>query len=193
MKSFTAWLIQLIALTAASAALCQEQHELRATVTPVEGGCDAGWCAIDTSQVPADTVAPADWYAFRLIPVIRDDHLVIQQESSLNESTEFTRTNFYPQIDEDRSWAQDLARIKEIRLITLWQSPDSKIFLGVNNDGFAGLNYSQTIRRKPKQIAGQLYGPASRIIGPRSPPLVHAQSLTYEKRDLSGELEAGSK
>ncbi len=193
MKTFTTWLVLLLALTAAFAAQGQEQPELQTVVTPAADGCNADWCTNGTFQAPTDQVSPTDWYALQLRPVLRADRLGIQQESAPSESREFSRMDLYPRIDAERSWAQDLARIQELRLITLWQNPKSKIFLGVNNDGFAGLNYSRTIRRKPKPSRYYSYGPASRPIGPLAPPLVHPQSLTYEKKDLSGKLETGSK
>ncbi len=193
MKTITAWLVLPLTLTAAFAAQGQEQPELQTVVTPAADGCNADWCANGTFQVPTDQDSPTAWYEFQLHPVIRADRLGIQQDSALSESTKFSRMDLYPRIDAERSWAQDLARIQELRLITLWQNPKSKIFLGVNNDGFAGLNYSQTIRRKPKPSKYYSYGPASRPLGPLSPPLVHPQSLTYEKKDLSGKLETGSK
>jgi len=185
MKVFSAWLIQLIALTASGAAYSQEHAELRPAVSD---GCNQSSCETDTLDAPVRQLTPLDWRAFQLHPVLNVDPLVIRQESILMEPGEYSRKNYYPRVIEERTWVQNLSGIQELRLITLWRNPGSKIFLGVDNNGFTGLNFSQNSKHKSSATAGHASNPTSRPIGPSSPPLVHAQSLTYEKKDLSNTL-----
>ena len=186
MKRIAAWLIPLIPLAAACAAHAQEQPELQAALMPVAVGCNDGWCANSVYQVQAEQVAPASWRAFRLHPVIGTDQRAIRQQGSPSEWTEFTHKTVYLLVREEQSWVQKISRIEELPLFTFWQTSGSKIFFGVNSDGFAGLNYSQKIRPRAYRTDTRSDSLASRPVGPLSPPLVHAQSLTYEKKDLSG-------
>ncbi len=190
MKTFATWLVPLIALTAACAALAQEQLEVPLAEMPPVGGCGAFGCESDTIQATTDEFATPGWQAFQISPDNWGDPLLIRQESPLFDPAEYNRTNAFPLVREERTWTQKISRIKELPLLTLWQTSGSKIFLGVNSDGFAGLNFSQKIRENPTLTGSGSDSPASRPIGPLSPPLVHAQSLTYEKRDLSESLDA---
>ncbi|MCZ6559381.1 MAG: hypothetical protein O6931_00635 [Gammaproteobacteria bacterium] len=187
MRMFSAWLVQLIALTATGVAYGQEHFELRPAVGD---GCDQSSCEHDTLNAPTRQLTPLDWRAFQLHPILNVDPLVIRQDSMLMEPGEFNRRDYYPQVLEERSWAQNLSGIQELRIITLWRNPGSKIFLGIDNNGFAGLNFSQNSRHKSAVVTGQAASATSRPIGPLSPPLVHAQSLTYQKKDLSNALRA---
>jgi hypothetical protein len=185
MKVFSAWLIQLIALTASGAAYSQEHLKLRPAVSD---GCKQSSCETDTLDAPARQLTPLDWRAFQLHPVLNADPLVVRKESIPMGPGEISYGNYYPQVIEQRTWVQNLSGIQELRIITLWRNPGSKIFLGVDNNGFTGLNFSQNSRHKSPATTGHESNPTSRPIGPLSPPLVHAQSLTYEKKDLSNTL-----
>jgi len=41
-----------------------------------------------------------------------------------------------------------LLKIRELRLFTLWENEEARLFLGVGRDGLAGLNLSTTRKRK---------------------------------------------
>lgn len=189
MKTLAAWLVPLVAVTAASAAHAQEQPELPSA----EAGCNAPVCDTGAFHAPTDKFAPAARQAFQLPPAIRTDWLLIRQESMLIDPADFTGTAAYLLIHDEPTWEQKISRIKDLSLLTLWQTSGSKIFLGVNSDGFAGLNFSQKIRPGPYQTGTGSDSLASRPIGPLSPPLVHAQSLTYEKKDLGATSAAESR
>ncbi len=191
MKTFVAWLIAPIALTAACAAHAQERPAL-----PPAAGCIAPACETGAAPVTIDEFAPPDWRAFQLPPARHVGRLLIRHEDTLFDPAEFNDhppQTAYPLIRDEQSWEQKISRMKELPLLTLWRTDGSKIFFGVNSDGFAGLNFSQNPRAKPRPARTGSDTPNGRPIGPLSPPLAHAQSLTYQKKDLSGALAAEEK
>ena len=122
--------------------------------------------------------------------------MLIRHEDTLFDSVEFNahpRQTAYPLIRDEQSWEQKISRMKELPLLTLWRTDGAKIFFGVNSDGFTGLNFSQNSRAKPGPTSAGSDSLARRPIGPLSPPLAHAQSLTYQKKDLSGALATEGK
>ena len=195
MNSIATWLMPLIVLTAAGAAHAQEQPAL----PPAASGCIGSACEPGIAQATTDKFSPPVWQSFRLPPVNRVGELLIWQEHTLFDPAQFTGTSAYPrmipypQVRNEQSWEQKISGIKELPLLTLWRTDGSKIFFGVNNDGFAGLNFSQSLRAKPKPTDAGPDSLSRRPIGLLSPPLAHAQSLTYQKKDLSGALPAESK
>jgi len=192
MKMFAAWLIALIALTAACAAHAQE----RPALPPAAAGCIAPACEPGAAPVAIDEFAPPAWRAFQLPPARRAGGLLIRHEDTLFDPVEFNthpRQTAYPLIRDEQSWEQEISRMKELPLLTLWRTDGAKIFFGVNSDGFTGLNFSQNSRAKPRPTSAGSDSLARRLIGPLSPPLAHAQSLTYQKKDLSGALATEGK
>ena len=186
MKTLAAWLVPMIALIATCAAYAQEQPEFPSA----EAGCNAPACDTGAFHAVTDKFAAPVWQRFQLSPAKRNDWLLIRQESMLIDPADFIGTTDYSLIHDEPSWEQKISRIKDLSLLTLWQTNDTKIFFGVNSDGFAGLNFSQKSRPTPYLTGPRGAGPTSRPVGPLSPPLVHAQSLTYEKKDLSDTMAA---
>lgn len=189
MKTFAAWLIAPIALTTACAAHAQE----RPALPPAAAGCIAPACETGAAPGAIDEFAPPDWRAFQLPPARRTGGLLTRHEDTLFDPAEFNAhppQTAYPLIRDEQSWEQKISRMKELPLLTLWRTDGSKIFFGVNSDGFAGLNFSQNPRAKPRPASVRSDSLTGRPIGPLSPPLAHAQSLTYQKKDLSGALAA---
>lgn len=189
MKTFAAWLIAPIALTTACAAHAQE----RPALPPAAAGCIAPACETGAAPGAIDEFAPPDWRAFQLPPARRTGGLLTRHEDTLFDPAEFNAhppQTAYPLIRDEQSWEQKISRMKELPLLTLWRTDGSKIFFGVNSDGFAGLNFSQNPRAKPRPTSVRSDSLTGRPIGPLSPPLAHAQSLTYQKKDLSGALAA---
>ena len=192
MNTFAAWLIALIALTAACTAHAQDRPALPAAA----GGCIAPVCEPGAAPVAIDEFAPPAWRAFQLPPARPAGGLLIRHEDTLFDPTEFNAhppPTAYPLIRDEQSWEQKISRMKELPLLTLWRTDGSKIFFGVNSDGFAGLNFSQNPRAKPRPTSVGSDSLTRRPIGPLSPPLAHAQSLTYQKKDLSGTLATEAK
>ncbi|MEE8464481.1 MAG: hypothetical protein V3S53_06820 [Gammaproteobacteria bacterium] len=192
MKTFAALLIASIALTAACAAHAQE----RPALPPAAAGCIAPACEPGAAPAAIDEFAPPDWRAFQLPPARHVGGLLIRQENTLFDPAEFNAhppQTTYPLIRDEQSWEQKISRMKELPLLTLWRTDGSKIFFGVNSDGFAGLNFSQNPRAKPRPTSVRSDSLTGRPIGPLAPPLAHAQSLTYQKKDLSGALAAKEK
>lgn len=191
MKTFAAWLIAPIALTAACAAHVQDRPEL-----PPAAGCIAPACETGAARVAIDVFASPAWRAFQLPPARHVGGLLIRQEDTLFDPAEFNDhppQATYPLIRDEQSWEQKISQMKELSLLTLWRTDGSKIFFGVNSDGFAGLNFSQNPRARPRPTSAGSDSLTRRPIGPMSPPLAHAQSLTYQKKDLSGALAAEEK
>ncbi len=187
MKTFAAWLIAPIALTAACAAHAQG----RPALPPAAAGCIAPACEPGAAPVAIDEFAPPAWRAFQLPPARHVGGMLIRQEDTLFDPAEFyddPPQTAYPLIRDEQSWEQKISRMNELSLLTLWQTDGSKIFFGVNSNGFAGLNFSQHPRAKPRPARTGSDSLNGRPIGPLSPPLAHAQSLTYQKKDLSGAL-----
>ncbi|MEE8464175.1 MAG: hypothetical protein V3S53_05265 [Gammaproteobacteria bacterium] len=192
MKTFAAWLIALIALSAACAAHAQE----RPALPPAAAACIAPACEPGAAPAAIDEFAPPAWRAFQLPPARRAGGLLIPHEDTLFNQAEFNAhppQTAYPLIRDEQSWEQKISRMKELPLLTLWRTDGSKIFFGVNSDGFAGLNFSQNPRAKPRPTSVRSDSLTWRPIGPLAPPLAHAQSLTYQKKDLSGALAAKEK
>lgn len=187
MKTFAAWLIAPIALTTACAAHAQE----RPALPPAAAGCIAPACETGAAPVAIDEFARPDWRAFQLPPARRAGGLLTRHEDTLFDPAEFNAhppQTAYPLIRDEQSWEQKISRMKELPLLTLWRTDGAKIFFGVNSDGFAGLNFSQNPRAKPRPTSVRSDSLTGRPIGPLAPPLAHSQSLTYQKKDLSGAL-----
>lgn len=187
MKTFAAWFIALIALTAA----CTAHAQKRPALPPAAGGCIASACEPGAAPVAIDEFAPPAWRAFQLPPARPVGGLLIRHEDTLFDPAEFNGhppQTAYRLIRDEQSWEQKISQMKELPLLTLWRTDGSKLFFGVNSNGFAGLNFSQNRRAKPRPTSAGSVNLTRRPIGPLSPPLAHAQSLTYQKKDLSGAL-----
>ena len=155
MKTFAAWLVQLIALTAACAAHAQGQPEIQPAVFPAAGGCNAFGCETGTSQATIGHFSPTAWQTFELLPANRADLWLDAQDSAPFDPAEFTRTTPYPLFREEQTWAQKMSRVEELPLLTLWQTSGTKLFFGVSSDGFTGLNFSQKARQTRPKIEGK--------------------------------------
>jgi len=179
MKSCVLNILQLLALATCGTALAQEQVDPQMTTT---SPCGTGDCANIAFQKAADS--SLTWYSFRPNPDDDTDQVIVRAAGTQPRSSMFTRQAVIPLVQNKQTLAQSLAHIQELRLVTLWRNHRSKIFLGVDNNGLAGLNYSQWSRPTPVADTDGSNKLLRQPTGPLSPPLLHSQSLTYEKKDL---------
>ncbi len=50
----------------------------------------------------------------------------------------------------DTHWIAKLRRLREVRLVTLWETDAARLFVGVSSDGLPGINLSS--RRPPRAL-----------------------------------------
>ncbi len=173
----------LTAMASGQAGFAQEPVRLNdATEAAV---CESGNCIQDPlPRMETMLFANTLWqvHPFQLSHI---DQLEHQQAGWILDRTPYTKIRNYDGVIESRSWFQNLASMRDLKLVTFWQGSASSVFFGVSSDGLAGLNIARDKLEKDEKTEAGAFGLLSRSIGPLSPPLVHSQSLTYEKQDLS--------
>ena len=112
----------------------------------------SGTIECDTDTAPCDgwSVAIANmpfgshWYPENLAPdptAGNNFNIIAGADNTILDGTQYDFRAQEPLI-------RRLLKIRELRLLTLWENEGTRLFLGVGRDGLAGLNISTTRQRK---------------------------------------------
>ena len=144
---FCAWLALLaLATTFSGAASADDAESNRIRDSWITAVCTDGSLTCDPDlEIFSASPAPLQWSPVGTTP----DHDAGSRGSlSFNErGLDGTSYNYKPA----EPMVKRLLRIRELRLLTLWQNEEMRLFIGVSRDGLAGLNLS-TARKKSKTV-----------------------------------------